>query len=185
MNRFATPAQLRAGFIRWAALLTPLALLLGLISGFAAGSGADNVWFAGLRKPALYPPPILFPIVWTLLYLMMGVALALVVSARRSSVKGWAVFAFVKQFALNLAWSPVFFAAHAIGWALVVILALDASLIATVALFARIDRRAAWLLAPYLAWVLFATGLNWQLFHDTAPAGADMRQPVAFQAPAA
>ena len=172
MNRLATPAQRRTGFRRWALILAPLVLLLGMASGYVSGSGAENPWFAALEKPALYPPPVLFPIVWTLLYLMMGAALALVLAARPSRVRLRATLAFVVQFALNLAWSPVFFAAHQLVWALVVILALDVALLATIALFARVDRRAAWLLVPYLAWALFATGLNWQLWVDNPQAEA-------------
>lgn len=170
MTGLATPSRPRPGFVRWAVLLAPLVLLLGMISGIASGSGADNPWFAALDKPALYPPPLTFPVVWTALYLLMGVALALVVAAPRSAGRRWAIAAFLVQFALNLAWSPAFFAAHELGLAFGVILALDAGLVATIVLFGRVDRRSAWLLAPYLAWVLFASGLNWQLLADNPPA---------------
>ena len=170
MNRFATPAQRRRLFVRSALILCPVLLALGMLSGYASGSGENNPWFAGLVKPALYPPPITFPVVWTILYLLMGVALALVMATPRTHQRALAIAAFVVQFALNLAWSPTFFWAHSIGSALVVIVLLDLALIATIVLFGRVHKPAAWLLAPYLLWSLFATGLNWQLLQDN-PAG--------------
>jgi translocator protein len=162
MQFLASPAQLRASLLRWSLFIVPIVLGFGFLSGLAAGSGADNPWFAGLTKPALYPPPITFPIVWSVLYVLMGVALAMVLSARGAGGRGAAFVAFVVQLALNLAWSPLFFALHQVGVALGVIVALALALAVTIALFARVRPLAAWLLAPYLAWVCFAAVLNWQ-----------------------
>ncbi len=158
------------GFPRPALALVPLVLLLGMGAGWVSGNGADNRWFAALVKPALYPPPLAFPIVWAGLFVLIGTALAYVVAAPPSAARTRAIIAFVVQFALNLAWSPVFFAARQLTWGLAVILALVVALVTTIVLFARVDRRAAWLLAPYLGWSLFATGLNWQLLVDNPPA---------------
>lgn len=163
MNRLASPAQLRASFLRWALLLVPAVLLLGFVSGEVAGSGADNPWFAALDKPALYPPPLTFPIAWTLLYVLMGLAAAMVCSAWGARARVAALVVFALQLALNLAWSPVFFGAHEISAALVVIAVLDLAVLATVMLFWQVRRTAGLLLLPYLAWVLFATYLNWQV----------------------
>ena len=163
MNRLASPAQLRASLLRWALVLVPAVLLLGFVSGEVSGSGADNPWFAALDKPALYPPPIAFPIVWSVLYALIGLAAAIVCSAWGARGRAAAMIAFAFQLALNLAWSPIFFGAHEISAALVVIALLDLAVRATVVLFWKVRRVAGLLLLPYLAWVLFATYLNWQL----------------------
>lgn len=163
MNRLASPAQLRASLLRWALFCIPAVMLLGYLSGVVSGSAADNPWFAALAKPALYPPPITFPIVWSLLYFLIGLALAMVCSAWGARWQLPAIIAFVLQFALNLAWSPVFFGAYELTAALVVILALDVAVVVTIWLFWKVRRAAALLLLPYLVWICFATFLNWQL----------------------
>lgn len=163
MNRLASPAQLRASYLRWALFLVPLIVLLGLGSGVVGGNRVDSPWFAALSKPAIFPPSLAFTIVWTVLDALMGLALALVCSAWGARWRGPAMLAFVLQFAVNLAWSPVFFGRHEIAIALYVIILLDLLVLVTLWLFWRVRRMAAWLLVPYLAWVLFATVLNWQL----------------------
>jgi benzodiazapine receptor len=162
LYRIASPAQLRASFLRWALFLVPAILLLGFLSGEYAGSSADNPWFAALAKPAIYPPPLTFAIVWSILYALMGLALALVCSAWGARYRQPAILAFALQLALNLAWSPFFFAEHQITLALVILVALDAAALLTVVLFWKVRRLAGLLLLPYLAWILFATLLNWQ-----------------------
>lgn len=162
MTELASPGQLRASLLRWSLFLAPLLLLLGTISGVMSNSGGNNFWFAGLEKPAIYPPPATFGIVWTVLYLLMGVALAMVVTARGAPGRGLAIGVFVVQFLLNLAWSPVFFGMELLVPALYLLLAIDLAVLVTVVLFYRVRPLAAWLLVPYLAWVLFAAVLNWQ-----------------------
>ncbi|MFC4356986.1 TspO/MBR family protein [Halobium salinum] len=125
-------------------------------------AGPDSAWFASLEKPALYPPPATFGIVWTTLFTLSGVALWLVWSAPASSARRTALVAFVAQFALNLAWTPTFFAAQQLLAGLAVIVALAVVLALTIVAFARVDRRAALLLVPYLAWVCFAALLNYR-----------------------
>jgi tryptophan-rich sensory protein len=162
MNRLASPAQLRASFFRWALFLVPLVLLLGFLSGQVAGSTAADPWFVALRKPATFPPPATFGIVWSALYALMGVAFALVCSSWGARFRTAAIVGFVIQLLINLAWSPVFFALHEIRIALAVLLVLDVAVLITTALFWRVRRLAAWLLVPYVLWILFATVLNWQ-----------------------
>lgn len=162
MQQIASNAQLRAIIARWSLFTVPLCLGLGFLSARAAGSVPDNPWFAVLDKPALYPPPIVFPVVWSFLYVLMGVALALVASARGAQGRWLAVGAFAVQLALNLAWSPVFFVAHRLTLALGIIFALIVMLTITIALAWRVRRMAAALLLPYLAWVCFASLLNLQ-----------------------
>ena len=162
MNRLASPAQLRASVLRWALFLVPAVMLLGFLSGQYAGSTADNPWFAALAKPPTYPPPATFGVVWTVLYALMGFALALVCAAWGARYRSPAILAFALQLALNLAWSPVFFGEHEITRALILIAALDIAVLLTLVLFWKVRRVAGLLLLPYFAWVLFATVLNWQ-----------------------
>ena len=161
MNRLASPGQLRASLIRWSLFLVPAVMLLGFLSG-AVGGDAQSQWFQALEKPAIYPPPATFGIVWTILYAMIGFAFALVCAAWGSAVRAWAIIAFVIQFALNLAWSPMFFAQHEIAIALYILIALDVMVVVTTYLFFRVRKWAGVLMLPYLAWILFATVLNWQ-----------------------
>ena len=173
MNMIASRDQLRGPFIRWSLLFVPSFILLGMLSAQLSGSGPDDPWFDALVKPAAYPPPAAFGIVWTLLYAMMGMALAVVVSARGAIGRAPAVLAFLVQLVLNLAWSPVFFGAHQITTALILIALLDAAVCVTIVLFWRVRPVAAMLLLPYLAWILFATFLNWE-FRQANP-GMDGR----------
>ncbi|GAA5052212.1 tryptophan-rich sensory protein [Erythrobacter westpacificensis] len=171
MNRLASPSQLRASLIRWALFIVPTVMLLGFLSGQVGGSSADSPWFQALEKPALFPPPATFGIVWTVLYFMMGLAFAMVCAAWGSRLRKWAIIAFIVQLAINLAWSPTFFAARQIEQALWVIVALDVALIVTVVLFFKVRKWAGVLLLPYLAWALFATVLNWQFLEANPDAG--------------
>lgn len=162
MTELASKDQLRGSYLRWALVLVPAVLFLGILSGRLASSGPDNAWFASLDKPALYPPPQVFGIVWSVLYVMMGLAGSLVAAARGARWRGPALAAFAVQLVLNLVWSPLFFGAHQITGALVLIVVLDLAVIATIALFWRVRSVAAMLMLPYLAWILFATVLTWE-----------------------
>lgn len=171
MTMLASPGQLRAALLRWTLFIAPLLLLLGFLSGALSGSTEYNPWFVGLEKPDLYPPAATFGIVWSLLYLVMGLALAMIITAHGAAGRGMAITIFVIQFALNLAWSPLFFAAHRIGASLILLVVLDVAVIACLLAFQRVRPFAALLLVPYLGWCLFATVLNWQ-FLDANP-GSD------------
>lgn len=166
MTALASRGQLRASVVRWALFTVPACMLLGYLAGTLAGtlapSGSENQWFAALDKPGIFPPPMWFGIVWTILYAVMGFALALVCAAWGARLRGAAVALFGVQFVVNLTWTPVFFGMHQITVALGILLALDVLVIATIALFWRVRRLAALLLLPYLAWILFATLLNYE-----------------------
>jgi len=162
MTILASRAQLRASFLRWALFLVPLVLLLGFLSGAVAGSGPENPWFAALVKPATYPPPQVFGIVWSVLYVLMGLGAALVAAAWGARARSAALTFFAIQLVLNLAWSPLFFLLHEIRYALYLLGALDFFALITLALFWRVRWLAGLLLVPYLAWIGFATFLNWQ-----------------------
>lgn len=179
MTALASRAQLRASFVRWALFTVPLAVLLGFLSG-QIGSGAQSAWFQSLTKPAIFPPPAWFGIVWSILYVMMGLALALVCAAWGARGRTAAIVAFAAQFAVNLAWSPVFFAMHEIRGALIVLGVLDVLVVITIVLFWRVRRLAGALLLPYLAWIIFATVLNWQ-FLAANPDGGNAAASGAVQ----
>ncbi len=150
-------------YMRWALVTVPLTVFLGFLSGKLANSGYGNRWFNALNRPEIVPPGWVFGLVWTLLYIMLGLAVAMILHARGAKGRGPALTLFVAQLLLNLAWSPTFFAAHQVTiafWLIVTILALA---IATTFAFARIRKVAAWLLVPYLVWLSFASILNWQL----------------------
>ena len=178
MTELASSGQLRAAFLRWALVLVPGILFLGFFSGQVAGSGAGNPWFMELTKPSLYPPPQLFGIVWSILYVVIALALAMVVTAYGAPGRRNAIIAFAVQLALNLAWSPLFFGAHKLVPALVLLVVLDLAIVVTIVLVRRVRPLAAWLMLPYLAWCLFATLLNWQ-FLEANPGGQPPAVDVA------
>ena len=174
MNRLASPAQLRASFVRWALFVVPAVLLLGFVSGRLGGDAASDPWFIALDKPAIFPPPAAFGIVWPILYTLMGLAAAMVCAAWGSRYRLPAILAFVLQLLINLTWSPMFFGAHEITFGLYVIALLDVAVLVTIVLFWQVRRSAALLLVPYLAWILFATVLNYEFLRlNPAADGAE------------
>jgi benzodiazapine receptor len=163
MTAIASRSQLRMVYLRYALLTVPLVLLLGIVSARLSDSGYGNPWFAALVKPAAMPPGWLFPLAWTLLYVLLGLALALILHARGARGRVLAVSLFVLQLLLNYAWSPLFFALHEVRAALVVIVAMLVTAAVTTILFARIRKAAALMMLPYLAWLGFALWLNFQI----------------------
>lgn len=174
MSEIASSGQLRAAFLRWALFVVPGILFLGFFSGQFAGSGEGNTWFMGLNKPSLYPPPQVFGLVWSILYVMMGLAVTMVITARGAPGRGQALAVFAVQLLLNLAWSPLFFAGHRIGAALGLLVVLIGAITLTIVLFRKVRPLAAWLLLPYLAWALFAAVLNWQFLKANPEGGAEV-----------
>ena len=173
MREIASTGQLRAGFARTAIVTVPLILLLGIASSRIAPTGDANPWFQALVKPAIMPPNWAFGVAWTILYIMLGVALAMIVNARGAPLRRPALIAFAVQFALNLVWSPLFFGAHQILPAFFVIVAMFLAAAVTTRLFSRIRPVAALLMLPYLAWLAFASLLNYQ-YHVLNPNAADL-----------
>ncbi|MFM7809881.1 MAG: TspO/MBR family protein [Planctomycetota bacterium] len=140
-----------------------LCLAGGAASGLATPPGD---WYRSLAKPDWTPPPWLFGPVWTLLYLMIGVAGWMLWRARREPHGPLPFALFVIQLALNFAWTPVFFGLQAPGAALAVIALLLLAIAVTIALAWRVRMLAGMLLVPYLLWVSFAAALNlaiWRL----------------------
>ena len=141
---------------RWMALIGFLVLTVGggLVIGFLTAPGE---WYAGLAKPAFNPPSWLFAPVWTVLYVLIAITGWRTFEHDRG---GWPMPLWWIQLALNFLWSPVFFAAHWNGLALVVIGLLLVAILAFIFTSWRQDRVAAWLFVPYAAWVIFASALN-------------------------
>ena len=159
MSEIASRGQLRMALLRVALITVPLVLLLGLLSPALFGSADGNGWYARLAKPSFMPPDWAFPVVWSLLYVLMGVALAIVIAARSARGRGLALALFVLQLALNLAWSPLFFGAHKIGAAFALIVVILVAAVAATVAMGRVRRAAAWLMLPYLVWLCFAAVL--------------------------
>ena len=158
MNRAISPADRRSLF----ALAGCLVLCFGVAAlGSAVTLPAVQSWYPTLRKPAFTPPNWVFGPVWTVLYAMMAVAAWRAWrSVGNPERRRLALRIFALQLLLNLAWSFVFFGAKSLSAGVAVILLLEAAILWTIALFARLDRPAAWLLAPYGAWVAYAALLN-------------------------
>ena len=163
MGAIASRRQLHMSLLRWVCVTVPLLLLLGFLSGRSVAAGDGNGWYVALVKPAGTPPGWLFPVAWSLLYVGMGVALAIVLNARGARGRALAVLVFAVQFALNLAWTPVFFGAHRVAAATVLVAAMFAGALVATLLFGRIRRLAAWLMVPYLAWLCYAGALTWAI----------------------
>ena len=160
MNTLASKGQLRASFFRWALFAVPTCVLLGFLAG-KFGS-ADSLWFETLIKPDIFPPPMWFGIVWTILYVMIGISVALICAAWGARGRTAALIAFAIHFILNLSWTPTFFGAHQMTIALGILIAMVVTLVIVIALFWRVRKLAALLLLPYLLWVCFATILNYE-----------------------
>ncbi|MEI8315310.1 MAG: TspO/MBR family protein [Verrucomicrobiota bacterium] len=123
-------------------------------------------WYAALQKPAWNPPGWVFGPVWSALYTLMAVAAWLVWQQGGWSKQRQPLLIFSAQLALNAGWTPLFFGWHRPDLALAEIILLWLAIAWTSAAFWRVHRPAAWLLAPYLAWVSFAAVLNgwlWRL----------------------
>jgi translocator protein len=163
MSQLASPGQLRMSLLRWALFVVPLTMFLGFLSGTMSGSADENAWFQELVKPAAQPPGWVFGVVWPILYLMTGLAFAIVLNARGAPQRLLGIGLFLTQFALNLLWSPLFFGRHQVTTTFYLIILIFAAALATTFVFGRIRKSAAWLMVPYLVWLSFASILNYQI----------------------
>ena len=154
--------------------------IMGLVAWLAATFTAawigsrymPGAWYVSLVKPSWNPPNAIFGPVWSVLYVLMGVAAWLVWKKAGFSGAGIALILFVVQLALNALWSYLFFGLHRPDMAFIDIVALWVAIVAVAALFWRVDRLAGGLLVPYAAWVTFASYLNfvlWRLNREFLP----------------
>lgn len=135
-----------------------LALVVCAAAGAAARAGMEA--YDLLTKPPATPPDRLFPVVWTLLYLLMGIAMGRVWRAASGSARRQAAALWCVQLGVNGFWPVVFFLWQAHGAAFFLLAGLVALVLAMSAQFSRRDPAAAWLCVPYLLWLLFAAYLN-------------------------
>ena len=139
-------------------ICTSLCLSLGILSGFTTSDSITN-WYQFISKPSWNPSSWVFGPVWTILYILMGIAVALIWHSKHKN-KRKALLFFMTQFIFNLSWSFIFFNLHLIGWALIEIMIMLVLIFMTSFSFYKINKTSAYLLIPYIIWVSFATVLN-------------------------
>jgi len=150
-------------FLRYAVITVPAIVLLGTLSGFLSNSGYSNPWFDALRKPGFMPPGWAFGVAWTILYILIGISLAMLLHAKGARKRERAIILFGLMLAINLAWSPVFFGMHKVTFALGMIAAMIVLTASLILILWRIRIVAALLLYPYLGWLMFAGLLNYEI----------------------
>ncbi len=150
--------------LTYIAISVAVCLTIGFLSSFATQSSVND-WYLELNKPSFNPPNWIFAPVWTVLYIMMGVAAGIVWAKGFYHI--WvktALYHFGIQLLFNALWSIIFFGFKNPFGALLIILALLVLLIFTIKWFKVVSRTAAYLLIPYLLWVCFATALNYKIW---------------------
>lgn len=145
------------------AFAVALCLGVGALAGFLTKDGAER-FQAEAVQPSFAPPGFLFPIVWTILYTLMGVSTARVFLTCVSAERKWGLNFFVVQLVLNFFWCLLFFNAAAYGAALVCLAGLWLAIVGMLLFYGRADRTAFWLQVPYLLWVSFAFALNYAVY---------------------
>lgn len=137
-----------------------IVFLAGGLGSLATSGSANSSWYYALDKPPLQPPNWVFGPVWTLLYLLIGIALYRIIATKTERSKKNAYTYFGVQLVLNTLWSVVFFGLRQPVLGCVVIAALLVFIVLTAREFYRLNRVAAYLFVPYLLWVCFASYLN-------------------------
>jgi translocator protein len=163
MSGLASKSELRMSFLRYALVTVPAVLLIGTLSGYLSNSGYSNPWFTALTKPAIMPPGWVFGVAWTILYILIGLSLAMLLHAKGAYKRDRVLMLFGLELLLNFAWSPLFFAMHKVTLALSVIAAMLVVLVVLILLLWKIRIAAALLLYPYLGWLMFASVLNYEI----------------------
>lgn len=131
--------------------------LVGLLARYVSGAG--DPFYEQLRQPPLAPPSWVFPVVWVILYALMGAA-SYQVYSEKSDLRRGALVLYAVQLAVNFLWTLVFFRFRAIGAAAAILILLNVILVLTTVQFWKIRKSAGWLMLPYLLWTLFASYLN-------------------------
>ena len=138
---------------------------VGLLSGLLSREGTA-LYAELLQKPPLSPPGWVFPVVWTILYGLMGLSAAKIYAAPPTQARSRGLNLFIAQLIVNFFWSPIFFNAQAYGFALAWLLLLWVLVVLMILEFRKVDKTAALLQIPYILWLTFAAYLNygvWQL----------------------
>ncbi|MDO4744104.1 MAG: TspO/MBR family protein [Clostridia bacterium] len=151
--------------INWKALIVSILIPLGVGALAAFLTGGNMEIFDTIQKPPLSPPGWLFPVVWTILYTLMGISSYLVYTsnAPKEKIRG-ALTLYGLQLAVNFFWSIIFFNLRAYLFAFYWLVLLWVLIILTIISFWKISKPAAILLIPYLLWVTFAGYLNYAIY---------------------
>lgn len=149
--------KIKFGKLAYCYILVFAAMAIG---GYYNNFGIES-WYDGLTKPTATPKNEVFPIVWTILYVMIGTAFYLALTSERSEnrqnrLNGW----FIGMLFLHIVWSYAFFYVGHLGMALAIVIAIDILSYMILMEFWAASKTAALLFAPYFAWILFATYLN-------------------------
>ena len=140
-----------------------LAEAVGALSGFLTREGMQY-FTQSVQKPALTPPPIVFPLAWTILYLLMGIGAARIWRSPDRLRRFGSLALFLAQLFFNFFWSILFFNARAYGCAFLWLAVLWVLILWMTLSFSELDGPAAWLQLPYLTWVFFAGYLNYAVW---------------------
>ena len=136
-----------------------LAEAVGALSGWLTREGTE-IYQSTIVQPPLSPPPLVFPIVWSILFALMGIGAARIYLSPVSGRRTRALLVFLLQLAFNFFWSIIFFNLQAFGFALIWLIILWGLILWMILSFAKVDKTAALLQIPYLLWVTFALYLN-------------------------
>ncbi|NBC58292.1 MAG: tryptophan-rich sensory protein [Bacteroidetes bacterium] len=141
-----------------------ICLAVGFLASIATQTGVDG-WYETIQKPSFTPPNAVFAPVWTVLYVLMGIAAGIVWSRGLHHI--WvktALYHFVFQLLFNALWSLVFFNLEQPLWALLVIITLLILILLTIKWFKVVNNLAAYLLIPYALWVAYALVINFEIW---------------------
>ena len=133
--------------------------MVGALSGWLMRKGV-KVYNATVEQPPLSPPSIVFPIVWGILFALMGIGAARIYLAPESNARSRSLLLFLVQLAFNFFWSIIFFNLQDFGFAFLWLIVLWVLILLMILSFRKVDKPAAWLQIPYLLWVTFAAYLN-------------------------
>lgn len=147
-----------------------ITIAICLFMGYLAGISlkADNFsWYNSLNRSPLNPPNIIFPIAWSILYLLIGISIAIIINKYideqdleiKKNIKNY-IFLFIIQFILNLFWTYIFFGLKSPLFGFIEIIILDILIIITIMKFKTISKAASYILIPYILWCLFASYLT-------------------------
>lgn len=140
-----------------------VSIAVPLLAGFGSTVWTINsipTWYASLNKPWFSPPNVVFAPVWTILYILMGVALFIIWRSPRNRTRDTGIALFAAQLVVNVIWTFAFFGLQNTLFGVLTIVPLWILIAVTIYQFYKVDKWASYLLVPYLAWVSIATALN-------------------------
>lgn len=149
--------------VRWKALIVSILLpiAIGIISSISGNAGEI---FKQLAKPSFSPPGIAFPIVWTILYILMGISAYLVYTSRDKRKSKSALRIYLIQLLLNGFWTTLFFRFRLFLFSFLWLLMIIAFVLVMIIRFYKVNKWAAYIQIPYLLWLIFAAFLNYEMY---------------------